>query len=169
VTSIGRLFHSATGRKLGALDVPQPQSSPEVSAVADGEIALAVVGAHMSGMPLNRELKEIGARFIEATKTAPIYRLYQLTGPQPHRPGMLRTTNGSGAAIEIELWALPKKSFGQFVAAVAPPLSIGTVSLADGRAVKGFLVESQAVMHAEDITRFRGWRSYMEAREHSSQ
>ena len=165
VTAIGRVFHEATGLKLGALDVSQPNPKRgSSSTVTDGEILVAVVGAHMSGMPLNRELQKIGARFIAATKTAPIYRLFRLSDVQPHRPGMLRVHNGAGAEIETEIWALPHGLFGQFVASVAPPLTIGTITLTDGRTVKGFLVEAQGVANATDITHFGGWRRYVEVK-----
>ena len=54
---------------------------------------------------------------------------------------MLRVAAGTGAPIALEIWALSADGFGKFVAAIPPPLSIGTVRLADGRGVKGFLVE----------------------------
>jgi len=69
--------------------------------------------------------------------------------------------NGAGAAIEVELWVLSESAFGRFVAAVPPPLSIGTLELADGRGVKGFLVEAEAIMGARDISSFGGWRAFM--------
>jgi allophanate hydrolase len=126
----------------------------------NGEIAIAVVGAHLSGMALNSELAGLGARLLEATTTAPDYRLYALA-TTPARPGMLRVEAGKGAAIALEVWSLSASAFGQFVAAIPPPLSIGTVRLADGRSVKGFLVESAAISGARDISSFGGWRPYM--------
>ena len=80
--------------------------------------------------------------------------------PSPPKPGLLRVADGGGAAIEVELWAMPAEPFGRFVAAVPPPLSIGTIRLADGRMVKGFLVEAQAVAGARDISSFGGWRNF---------
>jgi len=94
-------------------------------------------------MPLNSELRSLDARLLETVKTAPNYRLYALAGTQPAKPGLLRVADGEGAAIELEIWALPTEAFGRFVAAVPAPLSIGTVELGDGRAVKGFLVEAR--------------------------
>ena len=47
------------------------------------------------------------------------------------------------------------------VAAIPPPLSIGTIRLADGRNVKGFIVEPAALEGARDISAFGGWRAYM--------
>jgi allophanate hydrolase len=129
----------------------------------DGAIALAVVGAHLSGMPLNGELKQHGARFVEATMTAARYRLYALAGSGTRKPGLLRVAPGRGAEIAVEIWAMPPDGFGRFVAAVPPPLSIGSVQLADGRTVKGFLVEAEAVNGARDISAYGGWRAYVAA------
>jgi allophanate hydrolase len=161
LAAIGRMFHAATGLPLGALKYPQPPLVEDVPALADGEIPLAVVGAHLSGMPLNGELRVIGARLIERGATAPHYRLYALPGTRPPKPGLLRVKNGAGAAIEIEVWALSASAFGRFVAAVPPPLSIGTLELGSGRPVKGFLVEAEATEGARDISSFGGWRAFM--------
>jgi allophanate hydrolase len=160
LASIGRRFHADTGLPLGALALRQPELAVFPAAPAADEIALAVVGAHLSGMPLNGELKSLGARFLEVATTASEYRLYALTDTKPRKPGLLRVAQGEGAAIEIEIWALPETAFGQFIAAVPPPLSIGTLCLADGRMVKGFLVESDAVGGARDISSFGGWRGF---------
>ena len=129
-----------------------------ISVPATGEIAVAVVGAHLSGMPLNRELVELGARFIEATVTAPDYRLFALEGTVPPKPGLLRVAAGTGGRIEVETWALRVDAFGRFVDAVPPPLSIGTVRLASGQLVKGFLVEAEGIKDARDVTGSGGWR-----------
>jgi allophanate hydrolase len=161
LAAIGRAFHAATALPLGALDYAQPPLAEETPALAPGEIALAVVGAHLSGMPLNGELRALGARLIEDTKTAPHYRLYALPGTTPPKPGLLRVKKGEGAAIAVEVYALSDSAFGRFVAAVPPPLSIGTLGLADGRGVKGFLVEAEAVTGARDISSFGGWRAFM--------
>jgi allophanate hydrolase len=161
LASIGRVFHADTGLPLGATGAPQPPLAPISRLAADGEIAIAVVGAHLSGMPLNGELKSFSARFLETTTTAPDYRLFALAGTTPPKPGLLRVAPGSGAAIEVEIWAMPAERFGGFVAAVPPPLSIGTLSTADGRAVKGFLVEAEATSGARDISAFGGWRAFM--------
>ena len=131
------------------------------AAAADGEIAIAVVGAHLSGLPLNGELRSLGARLLEATKTAPDYKFYALNGTVPPKPGLLRVESGAGAAVEVEVWALPKTAFGAFIDGVASPLSIGTVTLADRRGVKGFLMEAAAVTGAKDISSFGGWRAYL--------
>jgi allophanate hydrolase len=160
LASIGRVFHADTGLPLGALGCPQAPLAPLPMLPADGEIAIAVVGAHLSGMPLNGELRQLGGRLIETTTTSPDYRLYALAGTNPPKPGLIRVAGGEGTAIELEVWALPVAGFGRFVAAVPPPLSIGTVKLADGRAAKGFLVEAEGISGARDISSFGGWRAF---------
>src|SRR5262249_9743000 len=161
LVSIGRVFHAATGLPLGALGLPQPPLASVSATAATGEIPLAVVGAHLSGMPLNSELRALGARLIETTTTAPSYRLFALAGTRLPKPGLLRTADGKGAAIELEIWALGAAEFGHFVAAVPAPLSIGTIKLRDGRTVKGFLVEAEAVAGARDISEHGGWRKFL--------
>jgi len=165
LASIGRLFHADTGLTLGATGEAQPTLVPASPAPRRDEIALAVVGAHLSGMPLNNELKAAGARFLQASSTAPDYRLFALASTKPPKPGLLRVGAGEGGAVEVELWALSAAAFGRFVAAVPPPLSIGTLRLADGREIKGFLVEAAATAGARDITRFGGWRAYVKEME----
>jgi allophanate hydrolase len=161
LAAIGRAFHAATKLPLGALDYPQPRLEESAPALASGEIPLAVVGAHLSGMPLNGELRALGARLIEQGATAPHYRLYALPATKPPKPGLLRVKKGTGVAIAIEVYALSESAFGRFVAAVPPPLSIGTLEVDDGRNVKGFLVEAEAVAGARDISSFGGWRAFM--------
>ena len=159
LASIGRVFHADTGLTVGARGVPQPPLAP-LSASSGGDLMIAVVGAHMSGMALNGELRTLGGRLIEQAVTAPDYKLYALPTTPP-KPGMLRVDAGQGSAIALEVWSLAASAFGRFVAAIPPPLSIGTIRLADGRNVKGFLVEAAGVEDARDITGFGGWRAYM--------
>jgi len=123
-------------------------------------VELVVVGAHMTGMPLNRELVDLGGQLIAATQTAATYRLYELAEGRPRKPGLLRVAT-DGAAVEVEVWSLGTTAFGAFVAAIPQPLGIGTVMLADGRSAKGFLVEAVAVAMARDITSFGGWRNFV--------
>jgi allophanate hydrolase len=118
---------------------------------------LAVVGAHMRGLPLHHQLADRGARFVRACRTAPVYRLHALA-TEPPKPGMVRDGDGSGGAIEAEVWALDVAAFGDFVADVPPPLSIGTVELEDGTTVKGFLCEPTALDGTRDITAAGSWR-----------
>lgn len=102
---------------------------------------------------------------MRAARTAPVYRLYALAGVGPRKPGLVRVEEGAGASVEVEVWTLSEAAFGSFVAAVPPPLAIGTLLLEDGAAVKGFLCESHAVAGAEDISRYGGWRAYLAGRE----
>jgi allophanate hydrolase len=160
LASIGRVFHADTKLAIGAKGLAQPLLAPlPVSANAD-EIPIAVVGAHLSGMVLNVELKSLGGRLLQQTMTAPDYRLYALDTTPP-KPGMLRVEAGRGSPIELEVWALSASAFGKFVAAIPPPLSIGTIRLADGRGVKGFLVEPADINGARDISAFGGWRAFV--------
>lgn len=161
LAEIGRVFQADTQLPLGALKLPQPALASMQVAAAEGEIAVAVVGAHLSGLPLNGELRGLGARLLEATKTAPDYKFYALNGTVPPKPGLLRVEAGKGASVDVEVWAMPKTAFGEFIGGVGSPLSIGTVTLADGRGVKGFLMEAAAVAGARDISSFGGWRKYL--------
>ncbi len=161
LAEIGRVFHADTKLPLGALKIPQPALAPMPVSAADGEIAVAVVGAHLSGLPLNGELRSLGARLLESIKTAPDYKLYALNGAVPPKPGLLRVEPGKGVGVEVEVWALPSEAFGKFIDGVAAPLSIGTVKLASGASVKGFLMEAVAVNGARDISQFGGWRAFL--------
>jgi allophanate hydrolase len=160
LASIGRVFHADTRLTVGAYGLPQPPLASLPARADADDIAIAVVGAHLSGMALNGELKALGAQLFESAVTAPDYKLYALDTAPP-KPGMLRVEAGRGASIELEVWTLSAAAFGKFVAAVPPPLSIGTIRLADGRSVKGFLVEGAALDGALDISSFGGWRAYM--------
>jgi allophanate hydrolase len=161
LASLGGALHARSGLPLGALGVPQPAGAPATGTLAPGEIAIAVVGAHLSGMPLNHELTALSGRFLEATSTSADYRLFALSGTKPEKPGLLRVAAGRGTSIAVEIWALPAEGFGRFVASVPSPLSIGTLRLADGRSAKGFLVEAEAVTDARDVSSFGGWRAYL--------
>jgi allophanate hydrolase len=160
LASIGRVFHADTKLTMGSRRLPQPPLAALPAGLSEDEIAIAVVGAHLSGMALNGELKALGGRLLEQTRTAPDYKLYALATTPP-KPGMLRVEAGTGSSIELEVWALSAGSFGKFVAAIPPPLSIGTIRLADGRGIKGFIVEPAAVNGARDISAFSGWRAFM--------
>src|SRR5882724_2431444 len=161
LASIGRVFHADTKLTLGSKGLAQPPLAQLPARASGEEIAIAVVGAHLSGMALNGELKALGARLLEATATAPDYKLYALSGSNPPKPGLLRVASGKGSAVAVEIWALRAEGFGRFVAAIPSPLSIGTLRLTDGRTVKGFLVEADAVAGASDISSFGGWRNYL--------
>jgi allophanate hydrolase len=162
LASIGRVFHADTRLAMGARSLPQPPLAALAEGGSADEIPIAVVGAHLSGMALNGELKALGGRLLECTATAPDYKLFALDTTPP-KPGMLRVEPGAGSSIELEIWGLPAAAFGTFVAAIPPPLSIGTIRLANGRGVKGFIVEPAAIAGARDISAFNGWRAFMAA------
>jgi allophanate hydrolase len=126
-----------------------------------GCVTVAVVGAHLSGQPLNAQITDRGGRLLRACRTAPDYRLYALDGTIPPKPGLVRDGDFSGPGIEVEVWAMPENHFGSFVAAIPPPLGIGSVTLEDGRNVKCFICEPYAVEGATEITRFGGWRGFL--------
>ncbi len=133
-------------------------ASGTVAPAAD-EIALAVCGAHMSGLPLNTALTSRGARFLRAARTAPGYRLVELPGGPPARPGLLRGTGE--AAIALEVWAMPRATIGDLLAEIPAPLGLGRIALEDGAEVTGFLCEAAGAAGAHDITHLGGWRAFL--------
>ncbi len=138
-----------------------PGPPVELERFPPGCVALAVVGAHLSGQPLNWQLTERGARLLKTCRTAPGYRLYALDGTVPPKPGLVRDDGFQGPGIEVEVWAVPEDRFGSFVAAVPPPLGIGSATLDSGETVKCFICEPYAIAGATEITRFGGWRGYL--------
>jgi len=166
LAELGQRYHQATGLTLGATGEPLPPAEALVSAPLDAReprVQVAVVGAHLSGMPLNWQLTERGARLLHTAQTAPDYRLYALAGTVPPKPGLLRVAAGTGTPIEVEVWSMPVSAYGSFVAQIAAPLGIGTVQLAGERQVQGFLCEAQALLQAQDISAYGGWRGYLQA------
>jgi allophanate hydrolase len=160
-------LHRATSERLGATaasladtDVAgAPEATPREAPTTWPRIA--VVGAHLSGGPLNHELTDVGGVLVRACRTAAVYKLFALADTTPPKPGMARTTgDAGGVAIEVEVWALSRDAFGQFVARVPAPLCIGSVELEDGACVSGFLCEAHALPSARDISSFGGWRAY---------
>jgi allophanate hydrolase len=123
-------------------------------------VQVAVVGAHLSGMPLNGQLTERKATLLASTTTSADYQLYALPNTQPPKPGLLRVATG-GCAIAVEVWEMPLAAFGSFVALIPEPLGIGSVKLANGSTVKGFICEPLALAGAADISSFGGWRAYL--------
>jgi allophanate hydrolase len=125
---------------------------------------VAVVGAHLSGQPLNWQLTQRRARLLKTTKTPPGYRLYALPGTQPPKPGLIREEGFQGPGIEVDVWAVPEDEFGSFVAGVPAPLGIGNATLEDGNIVKCFICEPYALRNATEITHFGGWRAFLGSR-----
>ena len=144
-------------RTLGATGWPVPPQVALPAAAGADEIELAVCGAHMSGMALNRELTSRGGRLLRSVDTAPQYRLLALPGGPPQRPGLVRVA-ADGGPIAVEVWALPLAEVGGFLAGIPAPLGLGTLTLADGTTPKGFLCEAVATAGAEDVTHLRSWR-----------
>ncbi len=149
------LTAGATGKPLKTPSAPLPASA--------GHVRVAVVGAHLTGMPLNFQLTTRNAVLVEETQTAASYRLFALIDGPVKKPGLLRDENG--AAITVELWDIPLARFGEFVAEIPAPLGIGTLTLADGRTVKGFICEPAVLSQAPEITEFGGWRHWLASQE----
>lgn len=160
LAELGRRWLNTRRLKLGTTSQPTPLTQPRPEA-PPGHIRLAVVGAHLSGMPLNYQLTERHARLAESTFTSEHYRLYALPDTTPPKPGLARSKEG--AEIAVELWDMPVDQFGSFVALVPAPLGIGTLTLHDNRQVKGFICEGAALEGARDITEFGGWRAYLQS------
>ena len=169
--ALGAEWQRSTALPLGAtgLALPAPVASAAAAAAAaaaapaPGMQRVAVVGAHLSGMPLNHQLTSRGARLVGAAQTAPSYRLYALPDTKPPKPGLLRAAR-DGVAIALELWDMPTQHFGSFVDEIPAPLAIGSLLLADGSYVKGFICEPYALERAQDVSAFGGWRAYIASR-----
>lgn len=162
LASLGKRWQQVLDLPLGATARALPPAAP--AAQAPGCVRLAVVGAHLTGMPLNFQLRSRDAVLVEQTLTSADYRLYALPGTVPPKPGLARTVRGNGQQIIVEVWDIPLARFGEFVAEIPLPLGIGNVQLIDGRWVKGFICEAWALESAEDITAFAGWRAFVASR-----
>jgi allophanate hydrolase len=139
------------------------QSTPAIQSalrLPNGQVRVAVCGAHMAGLPLNPQLTSRGARLVGEVNSAPEYKFYALPGGPPFRPGMVHVHLGGGT-VKMEIWELPAKEFGSFVAGIPAPLGIGRVKLEDGSSVQGFTCEATAAKGAEDITELGSWRRYL--------
>ena len=154
MTLIGAPFSERSLAQVAATFTKEPHAIEPAA-----RFKLAVVGAHLSGMPLNRELVDRGAKLVRKGRTATCYRLYEFGS----KPGLVRSDT-TGASIELEVWEMDAGNFGEFVTRVPPPLSIGTVELEDGEQVKGFLAEGYAVRGRPEITSYGGWRRYIDAK-----
>jgi allophanate hydrolase len=162
-------LHRLTTERLGATDAPlaatDAATPPGASVALPADWPrLAVVGAHLSGEPLNHQLTKPGGVRVRAGRTAAAYKLFALPDTTPPKPGMVRVAAGEGVALEVEVWALPPAAFGAFVAGVPAPLCIGSVELDDGARVSGFLCEAHALAGATEISSFGGWRAYLRSR-----
>jgi allophanate hydrolase len=161
LAGIAARIQARSGAPMGATGLAAPSDRSLPARAPTGRIEIAVVGAHLSGLPLNRELVELGGTFIRGVETTSEYRFYVLPGASPAKPGLLRVAQGAGGRINAEIWALDPAGFGAFVNNVPAPLGIGTIRFADGTSAKGFLVEAEAVKDAQEISFLGGWRAYL--------
>jgi allophanate hydrolase len=159
LAALGSAFQRDVSGKLGATNAPLPPA-PKPPALRAGHMRMAVVGAHLTGQPLNQQLTELSAALVRSCKTAPEYRLFALPNTTPPKPGLVRVSS-AGSAIEVEVWELTTEGFGQFMKRVPAPMCIGTLLLDDGERVHGFGCETIALEGATDITQFGGWRKYL--------
>jgi allophanate hydrolase len=162
LTELAAKYHRSVGGRLGAtsntLNNLTPVAPPPK--FAEEMVSVAVVGAHLSGEPLNHQLTERNGRLLKRCDTRNCYRLYALDTVPP-KPGLVRVE--SGASIAVEVWSIPERNFGAFISLIPSPLCIGSVVLADGEIVKGFLCEPYALAGAVEITHYGGWRAYRAA------
>jgi allophanate hydrolase len=149
---------AASERRLDETPALQPPAVPT------GTMPVAVVGAHLSGQPLNWQLTERRGKLLASTRTQPDYRLFVLPNSTPAKPGLLYEPGFAGPGIEIEVWALPTETVGSFLAMIPPPLAIGSVRVESGEIVKGFLCEPAGLAGAEEITHLGSWRNYLRQR-----
>jgi len=160
LVAIGDVLHRSAELPMGATGRALPP--PSDRAAPSRGLPIAVVGAHLSGMPLNGELVQRGARLLRATTTAARYRLYALDGAVPPKPGLVRV-HEEGAAIAVEVWDVPMAEVGGFLAGIGAPLALGRLELADGSWVTGFVCETWGLTRAIDITAYGGWKAYRAA------
>ena len=139
------------------------EQAPEQGKQTSGTLDLVVCGAHMSGLPLNHQLLELGATFQKEVLSAPSYRFLCLHQKQPIRPGMVRVASGQGASVGMELWQIPTTALGAFFEKIASPLGLGSVELEDGTWTKGFICEAAAEAESIDISSYGSWRTYLES------
>jgi allophanate hydrolase len=168
----GAAWHAATGLTLGRSDRSVPAAKGPSTGLSGSSSAawpqveptlpIAVVGAHLSGLPLNGQLLERGCTLAGRTRTAPRYRLHALPGTTPPKPGLQKVRQG-GVAIEVEVWNMPLREVGSFLALIPAPLGLGSIELEDGQTVHGFLCEAHALADAPDVSEHGGWRAYLQA------
>ncbi|MCX5515029.1 allophanate hydrolase [Kaistia algarum] len=161
LAALGDRLHRAEPFGMGRDRHAALPAACKVEAAEADLIPIVVVGAHLSGMPLNHQLTDGGGVHVKTCHTAPGYRLYALPGTMPPKPGLVRDPAYHGGGLEVEVWALPPAAFGVFVSAIPAPLGVGKITLDDGSAVSGFLCEPYAVKGARDITDLGGWRAYV--------
>ena len=131
---------------------------------AEPFVRIAVVGAHLKGLPLHHQLIERDCRFVEKTQTSKHYKFFALTNSQPPKPGLVRSVGAQGAsAIEVEIYDMPTSKVGSFFQGISFPLGLGSVELENGTWVKGFVCDAGVVTDSLDITSHRGWRNFIQS------
>ncbi|GGB10848.1 allophanate hydrolase [Brucella endophytica] len=154
-------MHRALAAGMGKDRAATIPEASRITALDDGLVSVVVVGAHLSGMPLNHELSARGGVLTKTCRTGGEYRLFVLPDTAPPKPGLVREPGYAGAGLEVEIWKVTPEVFGGFVQKIPAPLGIGKITLNDGSEVSGFLCESHAVMGAQEITAMGGWRNYI--------
>ncbi|HEY0033597.1 MAG TPA: allophanate hydrolase [Devosia sp.] len=157
-------LHRLAARGMGRDKDAQLPNASKIPPLPNGMVPIVVVGAHLTGMPLNKELTGPGGRLLKTCRTAGDYKLFALPNTVPPKPGLIREPGYAGGGLAVEVWALPPAAFGEFVARIPAPLGIGKVTLDDGSVASGFLCEAHALAGAEEITHHGGWRAYLAAR-----
>lgn len=163
LAKFGQKWQQSSQLKLGTSELSYEKTT-EIS--SGHSVKLAVVGAHLTGMPLNFQLTTRSGTLIKQTRTASHYKLYSLKNTTPPKPSL--QYNAKGFSIEVEIWDIPRALFGDIVAEVPAPLGIGNVQLIDGTWVKSFICEGYALEDATDISQFGGWREFMKSRQLSN-
>lgn len=156
--SLAAQLHASAAEKLGATALPNPPAQFGLKA-PETHLPVVVCGAHLEGLALHWQLAERGAFKLASTTTSPHYRMYALAGGPLLRPGLMREDNG--AALPVEVWAVPREHFGSFVAEIPAPLGIGKVELLSGEWLPGFICEPYGLQGATDITELGGWKPYL--------
>lgn len=159
---LSQQWFSGETRRLGATAVSREADGAPATDAGSGWTSVAVVGAHLTGFPLNKDLVSRGAQFETSTTTSNMYRLfalYSVSGPK--KPGLERVTSPhDGRQIAVEVWKLPRQALASFMATIPSPLAIGSIELRDGRWVHGFVCEPIGLRNATEITVFGGWKAY---------
>jgi len=153
-------WQKLTKMPLGFAHSAPPSDYLDIRNGDTSHVRLAVVGAHLKGMPLHSQLVERQARFVKACKTANRYQLFALANTSPPKPGLVRAEQG-GVAIELEIYDLPTETIGSFLGLILSPLGLGTIELEDGSWVKGFICEPVGISGANNISQYGGWKNYL--------
>ena len=132
--------------------------SPEPAISKPGTASLVLVGAHMSGLPLNGLVSGRGGRLLRKTRTDSGYCMKRVPGGAVARPGLV-AGEGPADGFAVEVWELPLQTLGALAAELSAPLRFGQVRLADGTMVLGYLGDDVALASAEDVSGFGGWRA----------